>query len=933
MSLGGEAYYLALATEDYYLDGGEPPGKWLGSGAEQLGLSGDVLAEHLKPLMQGFDLAGEPLVRNAGKTTGPLRRKPGWDLTFSAPKSVSLLWSQLDEHNRRRIQEAHAAAVKRAIEFIEDRATFSRLGKGGAERAAAKLVVASFEHGTSRALDPQLHTHCLLLNFGVCSDGRVRALVSNPFYQNKMLAGAIYRLELAHQLTRTLGLRLERKNSWFEIAGVSAKAMEHYSKRRNEIERELGELGIDTASAAAYATLKTRKVKDLVPPRHELFERWQHEGPAVAFGPASAYRLLRTGARHQEPPTLVRKAIYKALVTLTEHRSYLSERDLLLETAHQLQGSGITPTEFLRRFERELPQTIGLCRLGVRNGEHYLATDQALACEKLLLDVLDNLSKRRVRPVAESRVADLLASPVRVPDSSGKSVALTLSAEQKRAVAHLVLGESPVKVVTGLAGTGKTAMLAATREAFQSAGYQVVGVTPTHRARQELARGAGIDTDTIRMRLLQIDPTNAYLLRHHARQFARAAKRMPTYQPDRLHLSHKTVLILDEASMVRTEDMQQLLSAVEQRGGRVLIIGDDRQLPPVGPGGAFGAVIRRLGSVDLTNVTRQKEPWAKEATKAIAKGDAEGFLRAYAERGYLRVERTRPQVETALLVDWKAGGGAFQPERHVIAASTNQQVDAYNRAAQKDRIAAGLVATRHSLRVGEETFYAGDRITFQKNSRKLNVFNGDTGTILAVKDWGWTEAIAVRLDRPERTLGEKAMECVRHTAAQLLREAAGKKTYRYAPNDYDIRIIPLSTLFGRTQFATPHGPNSRPPIRLAYAFTTHKLQGATLDNTYVALGDSMTDREMAYVQGSRHRQALRLYATEFAAGQSLTDLVKTRQKPQPDHSRSPEIGLDTSPLAKQMKRSRKQSLAHDADFHKSSAASQDSPAKTRAPEI
>nr|WP_261360631.1 MobF family relaxase [Aeoliella straminimaris] len=914
MSLGSDSYYLRLSAEDYYLEGGEPPGRWLGGGARALGLSGNVAADQLKAFFTGYGLDGEALVRNAGITTGKLKRKPGWDLTFSAPKSVSLLWSQLDENSRRKIQEAQLIAVERALSFVEERATFARRGRGGDERIAAKLVAAAFEHSTSRALDPQLHTHCLLLNLGVCDDGKIRALLSKPFYHNKMLAGAVYRLELAHRLNHTLGLETFRKDSCFEVAGVPDEVLTHFSKRRQQIETELGEMGVDTASAAAYATLKTRQVKDLVPPRRELLQRWKHEALREGFGAAHARRLVGGDIEPPQPAATIRRALHAAIARVESNRSYTSSNKLLLETAHQLQGSGVPPDELFRRFEEEVQQAPGLRKLGVRNGISYLATERQLRSERGLLDTVAKLQERRLAPIAERFVDELLTKSVIIGPQVGKKTAITLSDEQQQAVRHLVLGDSPLKVVTGIAGSGKTAMLAATRQAFERAGYQVIGATPTHRARQELANGAGIDSDTIRKRLLQLYPTSDYLLRHHARQLVRAARRWRTHLPDQLKLSHKTVLVVDEASMAATEDMRRLLQAVHDQGGRIVFVGDDRQLPPVGPGGAFGAIIRRVGSVDLTDVTRQREPWARQATQSIATGDVESFLTAYASNGWLTTEKDRQSLERSLLSDWQAAGGAAAPEQHIIAASTNEQVDRYNSAAQQLRLEAGLLGKHESLDYGSECFYAGDRVTIQKNSRKLRVYNGDTGTILAVKDWGWTKAVAIRLDLPERTLAAQTKEVLKHTAVQLLRAARKRKTYRYDPDAYDIRIVPIRTLLGNSKFADCSQPGQRPAIRLAYAFTTHKLQGATVDHTYVALGDSMTDREMSYVQGSRHHKSLQLYATEAAAGETLTELAKTREAPNnPDQGDEQSQQFADSPLAKEMLRSRRHSLAHDME--------------------
>jgi len=190
-------YYLELAQEDYYTKGGEPPGKWYGEGTEALGVEGQVQAQELRKLLEGYSPDGkEKLVQNAGDDN----RQSGWDLTFSAPKSVSTLWAVSDEETRKTIQHAQEKAVHAALDHIQGEAGFTRRGKGGEEIESAKLSFATFEHGTSRSQDPQLHTHALALNIGIREDGTTGTIRSKDIFEQKMSAGAIYRAELSYQL-------------------------------------------------------------------------------------------------------------------------------------------------------------------------------------------------------------------------------------------------------------------------------------------------------------------------------------------------------------------------------------------------------------------------------------------------------------------------------------------------------------------------------------------------------------------------------------------------------------------------------------------------------------------------------------------------------------------------------------------------------------
>ncbi len=259
MGTSGADYYLSLAREDYYLKGGEPPGIWWGDGARDLKLSGQVRPEVFHALFRGFTPEGSPLVQNAGKE----HRQPGWDLTFSAPKPVSTLWSQGDEALRREIQTAHLEAVKAALGYLQEEIELTRRGQAGSKKELAGLIAALFEQGTSLELDPNLHTHALLMNVCTRRDGSTGAVLSKPIYQRKMVAGALYRTELAAQLESRLGVRcsLPEKAFAFTVEGVKEALNKFFSKRRGAVEERLNSRGLESAAAAAVATLDTRRHK------------------------------------------------------------------------------------------------------------------------------------------------------------------------------------------------------------------------------------------------------------------------------------------------------------------------------------------------------------------------------------------------------------------------------------------------------------------------------------------------------------------------------------------------------------------------------------------------------------------------------------------------------------------------------------------------
>ena len=249
-------YYLKLAREDYYLEGGEPQGEWYGNGADRLGLHGEIHQEEFRNLLQGYTPDGKKeLTQNAGEED----RRSGWDLTFSAPKSVSTLWAVSDQETRHKIQEIQQEAVKSSLDYLERNAGWTRRGKDGCERERTDLIFTTFEHSTSRAQDPDLHTHVIAQNISLRDDGSTGSIDSAPLYQHKMAAGALYRAELAQKLERDLGLYISRDKDSFEVLGVSRELCQEWSTRRKEILVALEERGLSGAKAASIAAFETRE--------------------------------------------------------------------------------------------------------------------------------------------------------------------------------------------------------------------------------------------------------------------------------------------------------------------------------------------------------------------------------------------------------------------------------------------------------------------------------------------------------------------------------------------------------------------------------------------------------------------------------------------------------------------------------------------------
>lgn len=777
---GHGEYYLALARGDYYLEAGEPPGRWRGRGADRLGLAGDVSRAEFEALLAGELPGGKAGVQRLDGSG----RRAGYDLTFNVPKSVSAVWAAGGKELRGRVERLVDEAVDEALRFLEETAAFTRRGHGGLRHERADLVVAKFQHGSSRNLDPHLHVHAFLLNVCLREDGTAGTLYGPALFRAKMAAGALFRAELAARLERELGLSVSRDGSSFSVDGVPKSLAERWSSRRHEIEEALARRGVSSAKAAEVAALDTRKEKSILP-RRELFARWEAEALALGFSPDEARSLLR------EPPARDRtaeaaEAVGRAVARVTAAQSHFSERDLVRFAAEEAQVRGVDAADVRAGVAFHLLRSKDIVRLGFHLGELRYSTAEILELERRLLVQVEESKAAAAPAVSPDTVAAVLR---------GRP---TMTAEQADALRHAACSGGSVRVVTGMAGTGKTFLLAAVREAFEREGYAVLGAALAGKAARGLEAGAGVRSTTL----------------HALLQSAAEGT---------LVLGPRSVVVLDEAGMVGTRQMEAVVRLTADAEALLLCVGDAKQLQPIEHGGPFAAMGRALGEARLETIVRQDAAWAREAVTDIAEGRAGDAVREFARRGLLAVADERGDAMRRLVRDW-AGAAVDDPASALVFAPTNREVAELNRLAQAERQAAGRLGTE-SIGVGPDTVYAGDRVLFTRNARRFGICNGDLGTVLGVH--APTKTLVVALD-------------------------AGRTA-----------AVPLDA-YGH--------------VRLGYAVTTHKGQGVTCDRAFVLVGGDAQDLHAAYVQASRARDETRLYADRLSAGDELTDLVRSMER-------------------------------------------------------
>ncbi len=325
---GQEAYYLqavAQGVEDYYV-GGEAPGRWIASSQTTIGLAGEVAGDDLHAVLSGRD-------PSSGTRLGQPHKVPGFDLTFRAPKSVSVLFGLGEPGTARQVRDAHDHAVEAALEWSERHAVWSRRGHGGVEQVRGEgLIAAAFRHRTSRNGDPHLHTHVLVPNMVLGEDSRWATLDARWLYTSAKTIGYLYEAQLRHNLTVALGVQWgEVRNGIADIEHIPSSVLKAFSTRRAEIEERMAIRNQHSPKAAMIAALDTRRAKEIDPGTAELRDRWAQRADEIGFDPVR----LRDAIGRAEPAPIAnvqQRALENRMLGadgLTAHDSTFDRNDVV----------------------------------------------------------------------------------------------------------------------------------------------------------------------------------------------------------------------------------------------------------------------------------------------------------------------------------------------------------------------------------------------------------------------------------------------------------------------------------------------------------------------------------------------------------------------------------------------------------------------------
>jgi len=819
LSVGREDYYVreVAGNREEYLSGhGESPGRWLGKGAAALGQEGVASTEAFVRMFHGrHPDTGELLGRAHGE-----RGVPAFDVVLRPTKSVSLLYGLGDARIAARVLDAHQQATAEALGYLEDHVG-ARRRHGGCDHVAGNgLLAVGFDHRTSRAGDPLLHTHVIVANRVQGPDGRWTALDGRDLYRHRLAADAIYRGAYQRVLSRSLGVVWSQPDRWGnrELAGMPLDLLKTFSKRADaidgEVERLQAEGRVRTPKLVKWVVQTTRQAK-----RHEapaaLAERWRAEAAEHGVDVPELLREVLGRDRHapNDPAgggggpdaeatmegTVV-GGVFDRLASpqgLTAQASTFARPEVIAALGEQLVGAGRTELEELAdRFLAERAVSVVADRTV---GERRWSTPE-------LLDVEHGLVASALERRGEQAG---VCSPEAVRAALGEHP--TIGEDQAGMVRDLTLSPDGVRVVVGKAGTGKTYALGVARHAFALDGYRVLGAAPTGIAATSLEAEGFEEVATVDRLLYELDQAAGGRPPHARRGQHEEAPA----------LDERSVLVVDEAGMVGSRKLARLLDHAQRAGAKVVLVGDDRQLAAIDAGGGFRGLRVRLGASVLSENRRQRAAWERDALELVRDGQVDQAVNAYREHERMVPATSKTDLTLNLVRDWwQAHQDAETAERSgevggeaVILAYRRDEVDRLNTTCQQVMSLNGRLGPE-VLEIGDRQVHVGDQVVCGRNDlRGLGVANGTRGTVTG-------------LNVERRTLG--------------LRTEQGRQ---------------LTLPAGYLDAPVPQG---RRVVDLAYATTGHKAQGLTRWRALVRI-TGQEDANWLYVQLSRAMHATRLY--------------------------------------------------------------------------
>jgi conjugative relaxase-like TrwC/TraI family protein len=694
----------------YYASQGETPLRWGGTGAETFGLVG-VVTEGQYDAIYGpggatHPTTGERLVRAT---------RPGMELVISAHKSVAELGVIGRAEDMHAIMDAERDATLGYLDEVTRRRG-GRRGEAAVATPTSGLVYSVTRHATSRAGDPCPHDHVLLANLVEMLDakggykGAHTALWRDHLHAATIAgrwAGAEKARELGYAVVPDRGPS-DRLGHW-AVAGIPESVMVNHSKRAAQIQAECDAQGSDSYQARQVAARSTRRRKAHLAPE-DLMARWRSENEALGW-PVDALAAAVDAAAGD--PELVAQPLDAAAVAaellgpdgrLAERKVFTRLDVMVAVAATHPEAYGLPRAELDRIVDRVLADPDAIPLLGrTTSGERAHATATTIANEQAVAAAVE----AQVQRTTAVRVAHPFTVGAAIIEK-GRELGRPLTAGQVAAVQGICASGRGVDLIEGVAGAGKTTVMAVARRAFEAEGFTVIGTATSGQAARTLGREAGIaaahTVASLRWRL----------------------------DHDRLHLDERTVVIHDEAGMTDDADVAALLEAAAVAGAKVVMVGDDRQLGAIGSGGSLGALVERHGGTvhRLSENVRQQDPGERDALDQLRSGDIAKAVDWYLANGRVLVEARHDDRLNRMVDGWAAD--ALAGNDAAMFAYRRKNVADLNDRARQRWDAAGRLSGPELVAPGGARYQAGDRIVTLASGAAGTVVTSERGTVEAV---------------------------------------------------------------------------------------------------------------------------------------------------------------------------------------------------------
>jgi len=645
-------YFHSMSSEhavEYFSENQKVDGFWQGQLATKEGLIGKEVTQQDVERIAGMVKNGERL---------------GLNITYSAPKSVSIAYAILGDD---RIKEAHEHAVRVTNEYIEKNLAETRQGQGGKERVQASgVAIANYTHETSRSHDPQVHTHAVILNAVERStDGKIRALEPQKIFQYQKALDQVYKNELASKL-QELGYAIEMKdkNGNFEIKGIDQKIIDKFSERSQQIENAMEKIKNEINTNNKYkirdiAAIESRDKKEFLS-KEELNQKWNGKLSDLRLTKENIKQSIESAKTETKEINKidVKEYIKKACDMIHENESAFN-KEKLTEVALRLSMSQsgnnekvITQKEVERAIE-ELKKEKYITDL--KNG--YLTTKEMQQIEKEVINYIN-----KTNGTAKAIETDVNKIDAAIKEYEQKA-GYQMTNDQRAAVHHILQSQDKVIGIQGDAGTGKTTVFQNIREEMEKKGYTVRGITPTGKAADVMSNEAGIKTQTV----------DSFLMKFSQMKIVDNKEDWKNH--DKVIEKGKEVWVVDETSMMGSKEVHDLIDKAKQADARVIFCGDTKQLKSVEAGQIFKDMQQKgMNTIKMTEKVRQKDIEYKKTVDALGKKEWNTVKEKMEKQNKIKEIQNREERINEIKKDFLSGDHS----KILITTATNRDKNELN---------------------------------------------------------------------------------------------------------------------------------------------------------------------------------------------------------------------------------------------------------------